>query len=140
VKNVDFFPDWFLLTQCDILAISNSTFSFTAAMFSEYGDQFFRPTFEDEGLIPFDPWNSEPMLFAPHEPRILDEYRKRHQYQEPVFDRLSRSVNFLIIAASYLGLLFARGYVCVRCQGWASLLKAMLTTKFYLKPRVRYDE
>lgn len=57
-----FYPDFYILSQCDVLAISNSTFSFAAAMLNEQGKIFFRPHLLQEKLIAFDPWNSEPLL------------------------------------------------------------------------------
>lgn len=57
-----FYPDFYLLSQCDVLAISNSTFSFSAAMLNEQGKFFFRPNLLKQKLIAFDPWNSEPLL------------------------------------------------------------------------------
>ena len=57
-----FYPDFYVLSQCDVLAISNSTFSFAAAMLNERGKFFFRPHLLQEKLIAFDPWNSEPLL------------------------------------------------------------------------------
>lgn len=55
-----FYPDWFLLTQCNHLAISNSAFSFTAAMLSERYIDFVRPSSIDKRLVPFDPLDAEP--------------------------------------------------------------------------------
>lgn len=57
-----FYPDFYLLSQCDVLAISNSTFSFASAMLNEQGKFFFRPNLLKRKLIAFDPWNSEPLL------------------------------------------------------------------------------
>lgn len=57
-----FYPDFYILSQCDVLAISNSTFSFTAAMLNERCKFFFRPNLVKQKLIAFDPWNSEPLL------------------------------------------------------------------------------
>ncbi|SKB12338.1 hypothetical protein PL11201_330027 [Planktothrix sp. PCC 11201] len=57
-----FYPDFHILSQCDVLAISNSTFSFAAAMLNERCKFFFRPHLQQKKLIPFDPWNSEPLL------------------------------------------------------------------------------
>lgn len=57
-----FYPDFYILSQCDILAISNSTFSFTAAMLNERCKFFFRPNLRKQKMIAFDPWNSEPLL------------------------------------------------------------------------------
>ncbi len=57
-----YYPDFYILSQCDVLAISNSTFSFAAAMLNERCKFFFRPHLQQKKLIPFDPWNSEPLL------------------------------------------------------------------------------
>lgn len=57
-----FILDFYVLTQADELAISNSSFSFIAAMLNERADAFVRPTLEDRLLAPFDPWDSEVVL------------------------------------------------------------------------------
>jgi len=57
-----FYPDFYILSQCDVLAISNSTFSFTAAMLNERCKFFFRPNLRKQKMIAFDPWNSDPLL------------------------------------------------------------------------------
>ncbi|NEO52694.1 MAG: FkbM family methyltransferase [Okeania sp. SIO3B5] len=61
LPEADFYPEFYILTKCDVLAISNSTFSFTAAMLNENCKFFFRPHLQAKKLIPFDPWNSEPL-------------------------------------------------------------------------------
>jgi hypothetical protein len=63
LAEAEFYLDFYLLSQCDIVAISNSSFSFAACMLSETGKFFFRPDWSTEKLIPFDPWNSEPLLW-----------------------------------------------------------------------------
>lgn len=57
-----FYPDFYILSHCDIVAISNSSFSFAASMLNQQGKFFFRPHWPTQKLIPFDPWNSEPLL------------------------------------------------------------------------------
>ncbi len=49
--------DFTLLTLADILLISNSSFSFTAAMLSKKAKYFFRPRTKDKKYVSFDPWN-----------------------------------------------------------------------------------
>jgi hypothetical protein len=57
-----FYPDWYLLSMCPLLAISNSTFSYSAAMMNEVeGAVMVRPHAE-RGLIPFNPWLEAPIL------------------------------------------------------------------------------
>ena len=62
LPEADFYPDFYLLSQCDIVAISNSSFSFAACMLNEKATLFVRPQLEAKKLIPFDPWNSKPIL------------------------------------------------------------------------------
>jgi FkbM family methyltransferase len=57
-----FYPDFYLLSYCDAVAISNSTFSFVASLLNSQGQYFFRPHLTAGKLIPFSPWNSEPIL------------------------------------------------------------------------------
>ncbi|MGD1275815.1 MAG: hypothetical protein ABR964_01165 [Tepidisphaeraceae bacterium] len=57
-----FYPDFYLLCQCDVLAISNSSFSFAAAMLNDRARVFCRPHLHLKRLIPFHPWNSAPLL------------------------------------------------------------------------------
>lgn len=57
-----FFPDWFGLTQCDVLAISNSTFSFSACMMNRQPNaRFFRAHYRGV-MEPIDPWNADPIV------------------------------------------------------------------------------
>jgi hypothetical protein len=62
LKGAEFYPDFFALTRCDHLAISNSTFSFAAAMLNCKVRSFVRPDPILERLEPFDPWDSEILL------------------------------------------------------------------------------
>lgn len=60
--------DWHFLSACDALAISNSTFSFTAAMLADAGDadaQPFcavRPDPNAGALVAFNAWDAQPTL------------------------------------------------------------------------------
>lgn len=62
LPQAEFYPDFYILSRADAVAISNSTFSFTASMLNERGKFFFRPHFPAQKLIPFDPWNSLPLF------------------------------------------------------------------------------
>lgn len=61
-SDLDFFVDFYLLCHAEVLAISNSTFSFVASMLNEKAKQFLRPHRPTNKLISFDPWNSLPLL------------------------------------------------------------------------------
>lgn len=57
-----FFPDWWCLTQCDVVAISNSTFSFSACMMNQQPHaKFYRAHFK-ERMVAIDPWNADPIV------------------------------------------------------------------------------
>lgn len=58
----DYFPDFYLLSKCDICAISNSSFSFAASMLNSKGYSFYRPSMALNKLIKYDPWRSEVVL------------------------------------------------------------------------------
>jgi hypothetical protein len=60
------FLDHYILQHCDILLTSNSTFSFTAAMLSNKNQKCYRPDYQKESLVSFDPWNSDPISPFPH--------------------------------------------------------------------------
>ena len=62
LPGAEFYPDFHLLTQCDALAISNSSFSFAAALLNERATIFARPHLPTAKLIPFNPWNSETLF------------------------------------------------------------------------------
>jgi FkbM family methyltransferase len=53
-----FYIDFYILSQCDAVAVSNSTFSFLACMLNQKGTIFVRPRLSCQKMIPFDPWNS----------------------------------------------------------------------------------
>ena len=56
------YPDFYFLSKCNAVAISNSSFSFAACMLNENAKIFMRPRLSLKKLIPFDPWNSIPLL------------------------------------------------------------------------------
>lgn len=58
LPQADYYLDHYILSHCDILGISNSTFSFTASMLNQTGRLFCRPDLKAAGLVTYDPWNS----------------------------------------------------------------------------------
>lgn len=63
----DFVLDHFVLSRADYLAISNSSFSFSAAMMNASAKEFQRPDPNLRRLVPFDPWHA-PVLLDPEVP------------------------------------------------------------------------
>ncbi|WP_417684493.1 alpha-1,2-fucosyltransferase [Roseibium sp.] len=56
------FLDFIALTQGDMLAISNSSFSFFASLLNTKASKFLRPSLAAMKLIDYDPWASDPIL------------------------------------------------------------------------------
>ncbi|MHC1791978.1 FkbM family methyltransferase [Solidesulfovibrio sp.] len=56
---LDDYADFYVLTQANVLAISNSSFSFAAAMLNQTAAVFMRPRLGQAKLIPFDPFDAE---------------------------------------------------------------------------------
>lgn len=54
----DYYEDFYTLTQCDVMLISNSSFGFAASMLNERATDFYRPRLSEQKMIPYDPWNA----------------------------------------------------------------------------------
>jgi len=65
IPGAEMYLDFYILTQADLLAISNSTFSMAAAMLNENAREFVRPHPIERRLLSFDPWDADTMLAAP---------------------------------------------------------------------------
>ncbi len=62
LPGAEFFTDFHALCQADLVAISNSSFSFTASMLNRTARGFHRPDRDREALVAYDPWNSPVLL------------------------------------------------------------------------------
>lgn len=62
LPGAEFFTDFHILRCADLTAISNSSFSFSAAMLNEKAWLHVRPDRNIAGLRPFDPWGSPVLL------------------------------------------------------------------------------
>jgi hypothetical protein len=61
---LDWFPEWYALTRCDILLAANSTFSLTAAMVRSAAGKpvsFWRPSWEAQGFVRESLWDCRPL-------------------------------------------------------------------------------
>ncbi len=61
-RAMDWYPDFHLLTQCDIVMGPSSTFSFFAAMMNPSLQEYWRASLEVETFQRTDPWNAYPQL------------------------------------------------------------------------------
>ncbi|QSA95909.1 alpha-1,2-fucosyltransferase [Methylococcus sp. EFPC2] len=90
MERAEFYPDFFILSQCDALAISNSTFSFSAAMLNGSGRLFARPNCIEKRLTSFDPWNSDPLLECSNPDIALRVGQKIEILKGRLFNRMSK--------------------------------------------------
>lgn len=81
-RALDFYPDFHMLTQCDVLLIPNSTFSFAAAMLSPTLQAAYRSVLVQQTFIPFDPWDAQPSQYERVEdhPEIPDVRLESNPY------------------------------------------------------------
>ena len=71
--DLDFYIDFFMLSQCDVVCTSNSNFSFVASMLNERATRFVRPFWDfSTKFKEFDPWDSQPLLWiGDKQPKFL---------------------------------------------------------------------
>jgi Glycosyl transferase family 11 len=72
MEELDFYTDFYLLSQCDVVCSSNSNFSFVACMLNQQAQLFVRPDWDFlSRFISFDPWDSDPLLYIGKPPKSL---------------------------------------------------------------------
>ena len=62
IPGAEFYLDFFVLSEADALAISNSSFSFVAGMLNERACEFVRPDRSGGQMVPYDPWDSPVLI------------------------------------------------------------------------------
>jgi hypothetical protein len=72
MEELDFYTDFYMLSQCDVVCSSNSNFSFVACMLNQQAQIFVRPHWDfSSRFISFDPWDSDPVLYIGEPPKLL---------------------------------------------------------------------
>ena len=137
-RDASFFLDWYLLTQCHAMAISNSTFSFSASMMNRKAKIFMRPCLTKKRLAQYAPWNSEPVLFPPREKYIFPWLR-----QEIKLSLMSQGYSILpllifYILIGYVSLLVLRIRACFKANGFLILCKEIMSREFYINLERKY--
>ena len=136
-----FFPDWYALTQCDVLAISNSSFSYSAALMNERAQRLVRPTFPRGDLQPFDPWDAEPLLFLPPARSLPGLAVQRLRLTRSGLRGEPRRYwrrSVRRIAGDLLWVLAWRAFTCYRLQGAGRLTRELLSPGFYWQLERKY--
>ena len=134
MKNLDigFYTDFFLLSNCDVVGISNSIFSFAACMLNERGTKFVRPTWNFyQKFEEFDPWNSVPLLHIgdPIQPKPFKTYGDA-VYTTRVTQGISGMLKFIFIyyPKNSLKTWIIRAYLGYQIQGVLGVCKSLLYT------------
>ena len=65
IPGADFFLDHSILRAADVLAIANSSFSFTASLLNARAAEIVRPDPAGKRMVAFDPWSSPVLVDAP---------------------------------------------------------------------------
>ncbi|MBI5722727.1 MAG: alpha-1,2-fucosyltransferase [Planctomycetes bacterium] len=89
-----YYPDFFLMSQADHLALANSSFSYAAALLNTRAKSFASPDFEAGRLAAFDPWNvgeEFPRRFEKAAAKAEPSPYPR-QYQPPMENRAARQI------------------------------------------------
>jgi hypothetical protein len=64
LTGANYFIDHYILSKADLLMISNSTFSFTAAMLNQHSQATYRPDPATQSMTAFSPWEAQVSLSA----------------------------------------------------------------------------
>ncbi len=136
-----FYPDWYLLSQCDMVAISNSSFSFSACLANARARRFMRPTFPTGALERFDPWQSEPLLFLPPTRSLPGLAAQRLRLT--IRGLRGEAARYWwrsggAILGAYLDALRWRALTCLRVRGTSRLARELLSPGFYWRAERRY--
>lgn len=62
VRALDWYPDFYLLSQCHVILGPSSTFSFVAAMLAPRLLEYWRASLKAETFVQVDPWDAYPQL------------------------------------------------------------------------------
>jgi hypothetical protein len=126
--NIEFYIDFFMLSNCDLVVTSNSIFSFAACLLNECGQMFVRPHWNfSSKFIAFDPWDSEPLLWiGDHKPRFfksLPEIISTTYATQGIWSTLK--CLFLFIPWDYIKEWAIRVYLGYQIQGFVGVLKSL---------------
>jgi Glycosyl transferase family 11 len=126
--NIEFYIDFFILSNCDIVATSNSIFSFAACLLNERGQMFVRPHWNfSTRFIVFDPWDSEPLLWVgdqkPKFFKSLPEIISTTYATQGVWSTLK--CLFLFVPGNYVKEWAIRVYLGYQIQGFVGVVKSL---------------
>jgi hypothetical protein len=129
--NIEFYIDFFILSKCDVVCISNSNFSFVACMLNERGKMFVRPHWDfSTKFTVFDPWDSEPLLWLEGQQRKFSKSWVDIIYTTYVTQGFWAMLKSICIYApsSYMRSLGLRAYLGYQIQGVFGVVRSLLYT------------
>ena len=127
--NLEFYLDFFMLTQCDIVCASNSTFSIAACMLNQSAQMFYRPHWDfSTKFTTFDPWDSEITLRNP-QPKFFKSLAEviYVSYITQGIKTMFKSV-FVYLPRNTIRWWKFRGYMGYQAQGIKGGIKSILYT------------
>jgi Glycosyl transferase family 11 len=128
--NIDFYIDFFLLSQADVVVTSNSIFSFAACLLNERAQRFVRPCWDfSSRFVEFDPWDGEPLLWiGGQNPRFFKRFSEvvLTTYATQGFWPLLYCICFSI-PKSYLKEYSIRLYLGYKIQGFIGVMKSAMS-------------
>lgn len=129
--DLEFYIDFFMLSNCDIVGISNSSFSFMACLLNERGKMFVRlhKNFLTKFIV-FDPWDSEPILHLGSEPSKFSKSFTDAMYVTYVTRGISEMLKCacIYIPNTIIKVLAVRSHMGFQIQGIVGLVKSLLYT------------
>lgn len=129
--NLEFYIDFFMLSRCDVVGISNSNFSFVACMLNEHGKLFVRPSLDfSTKFVSFDPWDSEPILyFSGQQPKIGKSLADIWYitYTTLGLYEAIKSISFYYPKEIIKGCII-RAYLGYKAKGFIGVIKSLLYT------------
>lgn len=129
--NIEFYIDFFMLSNCNIVATSNSIFSFTACMLNNQAELFVRPHWDfSSKFTVFDPWNSEPLLWIGGDKPKLSKSFSEVLYVTYVTQGIWGMLKciFIYIPRSYIKNFEIRAYLSYQTQGILGVIKSLVYT------------
>lgn len=123
----EFYADFFMLSQCDVVGISNSVFSFAACLLNERGQQFFRPCWDfSTKFVQFDPWDSLPLLYiGDGQPRILKRVDEAASVALVTQGKLAAlKCLFIQLPMSIVKQRLVRAYLSYQSLGWRGVFRS----------------
>ncbi len=127
--NLEFYVDFFMLTQCDVVCASNSTFSFAACMLNNSAQMFYRPHWDfSTKFTSFDPWDSLITLKNPQH-KLLKSFTDiiSVTYKTQGIKGMFKSL-FVYVPVSWYWWIKFRGYMGYKAQGIKGGIKTILYT------------